>query len=156
MNDTVNSSKQTSVLLKSQCWEGLGWGQCPVGSWERKLFFSCFLWGRFQPGWPSWSSKGQMDSCSSGKGGDAEGKEEPAIKNSAAYTKLCKTMPLSFSAGFKAPPRGRVVTSGWEQDYWRTALVPQDLMGPRALYWMKRPIPNGGMLNDSNYMTFSG
>ena len=60
MSDTVNSSKQTSVLLKSQCWEGLGWGQCPVGSWERKLFFSCFLWGRFQPGWPSWSSKGQI------------------------------------------------------------------------------------------------
>ena len=43
MNDTVNSSKQTSVFLKSQGWVGLGWGQCPVGSWERKSFFFFFL-----------------------------------------------------------------------------------------------------------------
>ena len=49
MNDTVNSSEQTSVFLKSQGWEGLGWGPCPVGSWERKsvffVFFFLFLEG---------------------------------------------------------------------------------------------------------------
>ena len=66
------------------------------------------------------------------------------------------TKQYLWVAGTKAPPRGRVVTSGWEQNSWRTALIPQDLMGPKALYWMKRQIPKGGMLNDSNYMTFSG
>ena len=43
----MNPSKQTSVFLKSQGWERLGWRQCPVGSWERKPFiFFLFLEGK--------------------------------------------------------------------------------------------------------------
>ena len=76
------------------------------------------------------SQRAYSDSCLSGKGGDTEARRsnqmvvQPWGRVLVPPQGICITISLSSSAELGPPARWRMVTSGWVQDSWSTALLP--------------------------------